>query len=208
MILTCAAKDLSTANKTGLAPSQSMLPSGDVGCGEVTVPVLLGALMNVTVRATLVAISVVLVAGTIELEQAKAQDGPAHAKKKDHDPLQGTWTIVHLERGGHEFPKEILDQGKLKMVIKGDTLRMTDGKRGEGATFKRDSTKKPHTIDLVFMEGEKEDIKRTAMGIYEIDGDNLRFAWRKDGGKRPTRFTSIPEERTSELVVVKRDKPK
>ena len=58
------------------------------------------------------------------------------------------------------------------------------------------------------MEGENEDVRRTALGIYEIDGDNLKFAWRKDGGARPKKFASIPEERTSELVIVKRDKPK
>ena len=161
-----------------------------------------------TMRAALVAIGVLLLAATVELVQANAENDPEQAKQKDADPLQGTWTIVHLERGGHRFPKEILELGTLKMVIKGDTLRMTDGKRGEGATFKRDTAKKPHTIDLVFMEGEKEDIKRTALGIYQVDGDNLKFAWRKDGGKRPTKFASIPEERTSELVIVKRDQPK
>jgi uncharacterized protein (TIGR03067 family) len=164
--------------------------------------------LSFTMRAALVAIGVFLVGGTVELLPANAQNGAAKAKEKDTDPLQGTWTIVHLERAGHEFPKEILERGTLKVVIKGDTLRITDGKRGEGATFKRDTAKKPQTIDLVFMEGPNETIKRTALGIYELDGDNLKFAWRKDGGVRPTKFESIPEERTSELVIVKRDKPK
>jgi uncharacterized protein (TIGR03067 family) len=164
--------------------------------------------LSFRMRAALVAIGAFLLGGTVDFLQASAENDPVPAKQKDADPLQGTWTAVHFERAGREFPKEILEQGRHKVVIKGDTLRMTDGKRGEGATFKRDSTKNPHTIDLVFMEGEKEDIKRTALGIYEIDGDNLKFAWRKDGGKRPTKFVSIPDERTSELVILKRDKSK
>jgi uncharacterized protein (TIGR03067 family) len=129
----------------------------------------------------------------------------AHGADKE-DPLQGTWIVVQMERGGKQPPKEFIAEGKLKVVIKGNALRMSDDKRGEGGTFKRDDSKKPHSIDLVFKEGPNQDVERRALGIYELDGDNLKLAWRKDGGVRPTKFESIKGERTSELLVLKRDK--
>lgn len=122
------------------------------------------------------------------------------------DPLQGTWSIVQMERGGRQPPQELIKSSKIKMVIKGNTLRISDNNRGEGATFTLDNSKKPHTIDLVFKEGPNEDVERKALGIYEIDGANLKFAWHKDGGPRPTKFKSIKGDRTSELWVLKRRK--
>jgi len=132
-----------------------------------------------------------------------AADG---AEKKD--PLQGTWKILQMERGGRKPPQELINSGKWKVVIKGNTLRISDDKRGEGATFKRDDSKKPHTIDLVFKEGPNEDVVRQALGIYEIDGETLKLAWHKDGGARPKKFASIPGDRTSELWILKRAKKK
>jgi uncharacterized protein (TIGR03067 family) len=114
--------------------------------------------------------------------------------------------VVSMERGGRPAPKELLEKAKLKMIVKGDNLRLTDEKRGEGATFKRDSAKKPHAIDLVFKEGPKEDIERKALGIYEVDGDNLKIAWKKDGGERPSKFASTAGDRTTEYLVLKREK--
>jgi uncharacterized protein (TIGR03067 family) len=128
--------------------------------------------------------------------------------QEQDSPLQGTWTLVQFERGGRKPPEELLKTKPLKMVIKEDTLRMSDGERGEGATFKIDRSRSPHEIDLVFKEGPNEDIERNALGIFELDGDNLKFAWRKDGGPRPKEFSSIPGERTSELIVLKREKGK
>jgi uncharacterized protein (TIGR03067 family) len=130
--------------------------------------------------------------------------GTAVYSAGENDPLQGTWTVVKMERGGKQPPAELLKS--LKVVIKNDTLRLTDGARGEGATFKHSDPKNPQAIDLLFKEGPNEDIERTALGIFEIDGDNLKLAWRKDGGKRPTEFSSIPGERTSELLILKREK--
>jgi uncharacterized protein (TIGR03067 family) len=131
--------------------------------------------------------------------------GPAECQKKD-DPLQGNWAVVQTERGGRTPPAELLKT--LKVVFKGNTLRMSDSKRGESATFKLDNAKMPHEIDLVFKEGPNEDVERTALGIYELNGDSLKLAWRKDGGPRPTEFASIKGERTSEFMILKREKGK
>jgi uncharacterized protein (TIGR03067 family) len=113
---------------------------------------------------------------------------------------------VQTERGGRKPPADKLKS--LKVVIKGNTLRMSDDQGGESGTFKLNRAKKPHEIDLVFKEGPKGDVERTALGIYELDGDNLKLAWRKDGGPRPTEFATVKGERTSELLVLKKEKGK
>jgi uncharacterized protein (TIGR03067 family) len=131
--------------------------------------------------------------------------GPAAGQEKDN-PLQGSWAVVQTERGGRKPPADKLKS--LKVVIKGNTLRMSDDQGGESGTFKLNRAKKPHEIDLVFKEGPKGDVERTALGIYELDGDNLKLAWRKDGGPRPTEFATVKGERTSELLVLKKEKGK
>jgi uncharacterized protein (TIGR03067 family) len=125
---------------------------------------------------------------------------------QEKNPLQGNWIVVQTERGGRKPPAEFLKT--LKVVIKGDKLEMSDAKRGETGVFKLDPAKKPKEIDLVFSEGPQGNVKRTALGIYELDGETLKLAWRKDGGPRPTEFSSIPGERTSELLILKRAKDK
>lgn len=129
--------------------------------------------------------------------------GAADAPKEDA-PLDGTWTVSKIGRGGRKPPEELLKS--LKVVIKGDVLEMTDGKRGEPATFTLEPSATPKEIDLVFKEGPDGSVERTALGIYELDGDELKFAWRKDGGPRPKEFASISGERTSELLILVRAK--
>lgn len=117
--------------------------------------------------------------------------------------LEGIWNVTRMERGGRTPPPELLKS--LKVVVEGKTLKMTDGKRGESATFEVDDTVTPHAIDAVFKEGPNGDVERKAAGIYELDGNVLKVAWRKDGGPRPTVFATPPGERTSELWVLERE---
>lgn len=130
----------------------------------------------------------------------------AASGQESNEPLQGNWIVVRMERGGRAAPEKLLKESKAKVTIRGNTLRMSDDKRGESATFKIDPDRLPKQIDLVFLEGPDENVKRTAVGIYELHGESLTLAWRKDGGQRPTAFASIPDVRTSELMILKRAK--
>jgi uncharacterized protein (TIGR03067 family) len=120
------------------------------------------------------------------------------------DLLQGDWAVEHMERGGRTPPAELLKA--VKVVIKGRILELSDARQGEAGVFKLDATKTPHEMDLIFGEGPENDVERTALGIYELRDDTLKLAWRKDGGPRPTKFSSIRGERTSELLILKRAK--
>jgi hypothetical protein len=48
--------------------------------------------------------------------------------QEKNDPLQGNWMVVQTERGGRKAPAELLKT--LKVVIKGDKLKMSDASLG------------------------------------------------------------------------------
>jgi len=128
-----------------------------------------------------------------------AADKPDDATKKDLEKLQGTWNVQSMTRGGKDAPAE--EVAKHKLVIEGEKfLPQTDGKKDAEATFKLDATKKPPAIDVTNKDGE------IALGIYQIDGDTLKLAVQRPGGKdRPTEFTSPADSEVS-LMVLKREK--
>jgi len=107
---------------------------------------------------------------------------------RDAERLQGVWNFVTGRR-------------KVQLFINGDhfTAKFNNGDVYEG-TFDLDPTKKPAAIDLV------RDDKEVLLGIYVVDGDTLRLAMQKPGGKeRPTAFES-PEDSEVNVFVLKREK--
>jgi uncharacterized protein (TIGR03067 family) len=66
-----------------------------------------------------------------------------------------------------------------------------------------DPTKKPKAIDYEMTEGPTKG--KTHLGIYELDGDTVKFCFAAPGKDRPADFTSKEgSERT--LSVWKKDK--
>jgi uncharacterized protein (TIGR03067 family) len=130
--------------------------------------------------------SLFLVAGN-----AKSDDAQDEWKK-----LQGTWKIVSWQQNGGKPmtpPSE-------RWVIKGDQLTSwwNVDPRAKGAApvatykLKIDPTRKPKTIDQRFDLKESKGANWT-MGIYEVDGDNLKICFSNDGNgnekNRPGDFT-------------------
>lgn len=122
---------------------------------------------------------------------AGAQDD---ANKKELEKLQGTWSVVRVERGGKERdPKESKD---MKIVFKADKLIIQAPGKEMELTIKIDATKKPKTID--WKQGDQ-----TLLGIYELQGDTLRICGSPD--ERPTEFATKADTKIG-LIVLKRDK--
>ncbi len=139
-----------------------------------------------------------------------AADNPAKedSSKSDLDKLRGTWVSVSLVNDGKTIqdektpPKEgpvtkVAYEGTKWMIKVGDKTVFT-------GIFKIDSSKKPKEID--FMEESDTKGEKTKLGIYEIDGDTLRFCLAPAGKPRPTEFTSKAGSGHS-LGVMKREKP-
>jgi uncharacterized protein (TIGR03067 family) len=114
---------------------------------------------------------------------------PAEAKdeavKKDMKLLQGTWSLISLERDGvaAPLPKEAV------RVITDDKYAMTlkPGLTIEG-TYTIDPAAKPKRMETTPSSGPYKD--KPLLGIYELDGDTLKICYASPGKERPTEFTS------------------
>jgi uncharacterized protein (TIGR03067 family) len=102
--------------------------------------------------------------------------------KSDQDLFQGRWSVVALEKGGVEVPKELTKEAAA--VIKGNKITIELLGETKEVVFKLDPTKKPKAIDLKF---EGKDFE----GIYELNGETLRVCVPTEAGtKRPKEFQS------------------
>src|SRR5688500_13512690 len=83
------------------------------------------------------------------------------AARRDRERLQGTWGFVSGRR-------------EAELIVCGDhyTMRFRNGDVYVG-TFQLDPTSRPRAMDLVIREGPDAFRGKTALAIYEFDGDHL-----------------------------------
>jgi RNA polymerase sigma factor (sigma-70 family) len=130
--------------------------------------------------------------------EPKGEDSKKDAVKNELEKLEGTWTLVSLERRGNldrrlqKLPDEDLKNWQL--VIKGDQWVLTHPRSVDTATVQIDPTKDPKTIDLTF---KFRNAKVLTRGIYTLasttDDDTLTLC-RVDqrSSPRPKEF-KVPE---------------
>jgi uncharacterized protein (TIGR03067 family) len=120
------------------------------------------------------------------LKRKKAGD-PADAIKAELAKFVGEWSMVSGEIDGQSVPDAM--RGQFKRVATGDETLVTLGESVfMRAKFTVDPAKKPKTIDYTLLEGPNKGAKQ--LGIYEFDGDNLKFCFAQPGKERPTDFKS------------------
>ncbi len=142
----------------------------------------------------IVPVCTVLVLGGV----VDAQD----AIKKEMKQLEGEWSMMSGEANGFSMPKETVDRGK-RVAKNGETTITIGGQVYFKAKISIDPSKKPKAIDYAMTEGPTKG--KTHLGIYELDGDTVKFCFAAPGKDRPTEFTAKEgSERT--LSVWKRDK--
>lgn len=116
-----------------------------------------------------------------------AAEPPADAVKKEMALLEGEWVMVSGRRDGQALPEEYVKSGRrvakdgVSTVTIGDMVVMKN-------KYTIDPAKKPKTIDFEAVEGETKGQK--LLGIYELDGDTLRFCLAPADQGRPTDFTA------------------
>lgn len=139
-------------------------------------------------------------AGMLLLAAARTLGGD-DATQVELKKIEGTWVITSAEQGGKAADRRRGD----RLTFRGENLTVQhDGKEEFKATIKLHPDQKPKAIDLTIAEGEEKG--KTALGIYALDGDDLKFCFNEPGGEgRPTEFTS---QQGSEhmVVVLKREK--
>ena len=137
---------------------------------------------------------------TLTMGTAGAQDDAA---KKEMKKLEGTWATVSIEAAG----QKVTDEDKIKtrkLTTKGDKYTMKVGDETVQGTVEINPSKNPKTIDIKPDTGSNKG--KTLLGIYELDGDNLKICLALPGKDRPTAFATAAENR-QQLVVYKREKP-
>jgi uncharacterized protein (TIGR03067 family) len=145
------------------------------------------------VRGTVPVIALLTLIGV-----AGAQD----AVKKEMAQLEGQWSMVSGEANGLSMPKEMVSSGK-RVAKDGETTIAFGGQVYFKAKFSIDPAKKPKAIDYTMTEGPTKG--KTHLGIYELDGDTVKFCFAAPGKDRPTEFAA-KEGSQSTLSVWKRDK--
>jgi uncharacterized protein (TIGR03067 family) len=130
-------------------------------------------------RATVAVIAVLALVCTA----AAAED----VVKKEMAQLEGEWSMQSGEADGMSMPKEMVSTGK-RVAKDGVTTITIGGELYFKAKFTIDPAKKPKAIDYAMTEGPTKG--KTHLGIYELDGDTLKFCFAAPGKDRPTEFKS------------------
>src|SRR5437660_10687372 len=102
------------------------------------------------------------------------------AVRRDRDKLQGTWSFLSGKR-------------EADLLVAGDhfTIRFKNGDIYVG-TFHLDPTRHPRAMDMVIHEGPARFKGKTALAIYEFDGDHLIWCPAEPG--RADRLRAFPPE--------------
>jgi uncharacterized protein (TIGR03067 family) len=129
-----------------------------------------------------------------------AADTPKkNAADADQNKLRGTWTIVSASRDGKPAPEDALKDAR--MIFDGDKLTAaSENGKSSVLSIKLDSSRKPKTIDITHPEK-----KQTILGIYALEGDQLKLCLGTPGAARPTELATR-EGSGSVLFVLKREK--
>jgi uncharacterized protein (TIGR03067 family) len=101
--------------------------------------------------------------------------------------MQGEWSMVSGEIDGTALPEDSV-KGARRVTKDDETTVTIDGRVFMKAKFTLDPEKKPRAIDYRMLEGATKG--KTQLGIYEFDGDTVKFCFAAPGKDRPTDFTT------------------
>jgi uncharacterized protein (TIGR03067 family) len=109
------------------------------------------------------------------------------AIKKEMAQLEGEWSMVSGEIDKQPLPDDLVKNAK-RVAKDGATTVTINDQVFMKAKFTVDPTKKPKTIDYMMTDGPTKG--KTQLGIYELDGDTVKFCFASPGKERPTDFTT------------------
>ncbi len=98
--------------------------------------------------------------------------------------LEGAWEFVGLEIDGAAVPGAA--SANSRILMDGDRFRMESAEANYDGRFEIDVETEPATIDIEFVEGPEAG--NTALGIFELDGDQLTICLGLVGSDRPKAF--------------------
>ena len=138
--------------------------------------------------------------GSLLVSDATAADATA----KDEANIQGVWRLISLDVPEHESPAR--EQPKsATMTIKGNKMlrRAPDGAMLE-YEFKLNGSVTPKAIDIIRHPTNDAESKQIVLGVYSLDGDELKMCSAKPGKERPK---ELKKSDTNAVLVFRREKP-
>lgn len=142
------------------------------------------------VRSLLPSILVLLLVSPV-FSQPKEKSAREEASRKELQKFQGTWSIESQELDGKPAKAEEIKTrtffcGADVFVVRKGTEMLQLGIQ------KLDPSKSPKTINATISKGLYQG--ETMLGIYEIDGDNLKVCFDIEGQNRPSEFKTSAKE--------------
>src|SRR5262245_54446980 len=141
-----------------------------------------------------------ILSAAVAMSTALADD--SEAIKKDVAQLQGEWSMVSGSADGTAMP-DAMREGARRICKENETTVTVGGLLIMKAKFTIDPSRKPKAIDYQMIDGPTKGKKQ--LGIYELEGDTVKFCFGSPGSERPLDFTSLPGDGRT-LSVWKRKK--
>jgi uncharacterized protein (TIGR03067 family) len=118
------------------------------------------------------------------------------AARRDRERMQGSWSFISGRR-------------EAQLLISGDhfTMRFRNGDIYVG-TFTLDPTHRPKAMDLQIHEGPEQYRGKTALAIYEIDGEHLIWCPAEPGRDQRLRAFPPQEDHGHLCIIFRREKAK
>jgi uncharacterized protein (TIGR03067 family) len=108
------------------------------------------------------------------------------AVQKEVGRMQGTWQVVSLNQEGETQPLAG-PLAKLQIIVRGDSRTARSGEVVYAqARYRIDPWAEPPAIDVLITQGASRG--QTMLGVYELDGDQMRVCLAPHGGRRPRDF--------------------
>jgi uncharacterized protein (TIGR03067 family) len=130
--------------------------------------------------------------------------GPAPGRAEDKKVnLEGTWIIVGMEVGGKALPEDLVaksPEAERTIKITADKMIATKNGKEDPATYKLDTSKTPHEIDLVGKDSKGKEEKLS--GIFKVDGDKLTLCVAQ--GDRPKEFKTTEKGQSMIMILQKK----
>ena len=129
---------------------------------------------------------------------------PAGKTAPDQKAIQGTWQPLKAEMRGGPAPGDVREQ---RMIFSGDRFKLVEGEkvliRG---TFTLDDSRTPKVMEMKVSEGAGGDAEAPVHGIYQLDGDELKWCAAEPGSAAgPEKFET--KGTTNVLLQLKREQP-
>ena len=120
--------------------------------------------------------------------------------------IEGTYVVVGMEFDGEPMPEAALgkkSEGERTMQITKDQMITTKGGKEDPATYKLDTSKTPHEIDMTSKHEGKEE---KMYGIYKVDGDKLTLciAMSDKAADRPKEFKTKDSKTITMMMTLKK----